>query len=68
MDAKEKPLSVRNTLEYLDCSKSHLYYLIRSGKIKPKYLGKKPYFSVSQIQEAMSEHPESLVKKGAING
>ncbi|MBO9699261.1 MAG: hypothetical protein J7604_03575 [Sporocytophaga sp.] len=47
--------SINKTIEMLDCSKTFLYDLIREGKLKPKYLGRKPYFMISNILEVMTE-------------
>jgi hypothetical protein len=53
-------LSFAKAQEALDCSRSFLYGLIDKGKIKPKYLGKKPYFLIDDILSAMTEKEEEI--------
>jgi predicted DNA-binding transcriptional regulator AlpA len=53
-------LSFEKTKEALDCSRSFMYKLIDQGKLKPKYLGKKPYFIISEIMELMEERPREV--------
>jgi predicted DNA-binding transcriptional regulator AlpA len=51
-------LSFEKTREALDCSRSFMYNLINDGTLKPKYLGKKPYFMIEDIVAAMTEKPQ----------
>ena len=52
-------LSLRKTKEALDCSRSFVYGLINKGALKPKYIGKKPYFTVENILNIMEEKCET---------
>lgn len=55
-------LSFSKTQEALDCSRNHIYNLIERGILTPKFLGKKPYFSVSEMIAALSEKPHNDFK------
>jgi len=48
-------ISLAQTMKALDCSRSFLYSLIYNGTLKPKYIGKKPYFMVEDIIELIEE-------------
>ncbi len=56
MEKESKPnyqtrpfLSFKQTQELLDCSRSFIYGLINSDKLKPKYIGRKPYFMMHDL-------------------
>jgi hypothetical protein len=53
-------ISLAKAQEALDCSRSFLYKLIDEGKLKPRYLGKKPYLMIANILEIMTEKPISI--------
>ncbi|MBO9699933.1 MAG: helix-turn-helix domain-containing protein [Sporocytophaga sp.] len=53
-------LSFRETQKALDCSRSFMYLLIDKGELKPKYLGKKPYFLINDILSAMKDAEEKF--------
>ncbi|MDF2457466.1 MAG: hypothetical protein K0R51_3459 [Cytophagaceae bacterium] len=46
-------LSFNKTMEALDCSRSFMYQLIDEGRLKPRYLKRKPYFIIEEIIAAM---------------
>jgi len=50
-------LSFRKTQEALDCSRTFLYNLIDEEKLKPKYIGRKPYFMISDIVSILKDTP-----------
>jgi hypothetical protein len=62
-EIKLSHLSLSKTTEALDCSRHFLYTLIRAGKLTPKYLGKKPYFSIVEIENAFSNQSNVAKKK-----
>ena len=47
-------LSMTDTIKALDCSRSFIYKLMEKKIITPKYLLKKPYFSIQEIENAMT--------------
>ena len=49
-------LSLAKTMKALDCSRSFLYSLIYNGTLKPKHIGKKPYFLVEDIVGLLEEN------------
>jgi len=49
-------LSLYQTLTALDCSRSFLYSLIDKGALKPRYVGKKPYFMAKDILNLLEEN------------
>lgn len=53
-------ISLSKAQSALDCSRSFLYKLIDEGKLKPKYLGKKPYLMIANILEIMTEKPINI--------
>lgn len=59
MEAK-KILSQKQAITFFDCSRTHLHRLEKAGKIKPKYLGRKPYYNIDEVEKAMTEEPETL--------
>ena len=48
-------LSLHQTLTALDCSRSFLYSLIDKGALKPRHIGRKPYFLASEILDLLDE-------------
>lgn len=48
-------LSLAQTMKALDCSRSFLYTLIYNGTLKPRHIGKKPYFMVKDIVALLEE-------------
>ena len=53
-------ISLSKAQAALDCSRSFLYKLIDEGKLRPKYLGKKPYIMITNILEIMTEKPINI--------
>ncbi len=53
-------LSLSQTMKALDCSRSFLYSLIYDGTLKPKHIGKKPYFMVKDIVGLLEEKTVAL--------
>jgi len=48
-------LSFKRTKELLDCSQNFIYKLISEGKINPRYIYKKPYFSIRELRDLLNE-------------
>jgi hypothetical protein len=53
-------ISLSKAQEALDCSRSFLYNLIDEGKLKPKYIGRKPYLMIDNIISIMQEKPKEV--------
>ena len=61
MEINQLPfLSFDKTRIALDCSRSFIYKLIDQGKLKPRYIGRKPYFMVENILQIMEERPKEV--------
>jgi len=50
-------ISILHAQSVMDCSRSFIYKLIDEGKLRPKYIGKKPYLMIENILEIMTEKP-----------
>jgi hypothetical protein len=57
MEHNKTFLSFNETVSALDCSKGFLYKLIERKIITPKYILRKPYFSIKEIEAAMTPTP-----------
>lgn len=53
-------VSLAQAVVLLDCSRSFIYGLINEGKLKPKYIGAKPYIMMDNILEIMTEKPREI--------
>lgn len=47
-------LSLKQTVKALDCSRKWLHDLTKSGKLKARYIGRKPYFLVKDICDLLT--------------
>ncbi|MBX9853720.1 MAG: hypothetical protein K2X86_18405 [Cytophagaceae bacterium] len=55
----EIPISVKEFTQSFG-SRSFLYSLIDKGVLKPHYLGRKPFFYVSEINKAMKQGTDKI--------
>jgi len=61
-------LSFKGTQVALDCSRSFIYALIERGILTPHYIlgSRKPYFSIKEIEAALSNAQANTKKPCAI--
>jgi predicted DNA-binding transcriptional regulator AlpA len=55
-------VSLAQVTKQLGCSKRLIYNQIKSGRLKPKYLGKRIFFRVEDITNAFSDK-SNVIKK-----